>query len=314
MAFDKRNPAHRKRACERLATRQFGLVTLDQARSYGLTGPTLTRLVTAGTWSRKYPGVYSLSSVPESLEQRVLAAVMWAGPGAVATHRSAGSLWGMDGCTPGVVDITVERGGKSRAPAGIKLRQRHLPRKDKTHLGIIPITTPIRTLIDLGAVLTQNEVEFALEDCIHRDLVDVDRFERRVADLTESRCRGLGVVRRLLASRGPDPAPESRLEVELQQLMRRAGLPLPRRQFVVKDHDGFVARLDFAFPEALVAVEAEGYRYHSGRQAWERDAKRRNHLQRLGWRVIVVTWRRLREAPHEIIRELEELLGIQRLL
>src|SRR5438270_9369463 len=52
---------------------------------------------------------------------------------------------------------------------------------------------------------------------------------------------------------------------------------------VVAGH--LIARVDFAFPAAKVAVEADGYRWHSGRAQWQQDLERRNALTNLGWRV-----------------------------
>jgi very-short-patch-repair endonuclease len=61
-------------------------------------------------------------------------------------------------------------------------------------------------------------------------------------------------------------------------------------------------------------IEADGYAFH-GRQKsrWERDADCRTQLQALGWRVIVVTWERLRQAPDRVIAQIQDFLGIQRL-
>jgi very-short-patch-repair endonuclease len=314
MTFEKRNPLHRRQACERLAKKRHGVLGLDQAKELGLGQAALTRLVQSGAWKRRYPRVYLMASMPDTFEQRAMAACVWAGPGAVTTHRSAGCLWHMVREAHHDVEVAVPRGGKSRAPIGVRVRQRVLPDQDKTHLGVIPITTPIRTLIDLGDTLSEEEAEVILEESLFRKRVDLYRLQQRALDLAATRCRGAKLMQRLVEQRGHDPACESRLEVAVQRLMRRARLPQPRRQFTIQQNDRFLARVDFAFPEARVAIEADGYKFHAPRDAFERDAVKRNRLQALGWRVIVVTWKRLREDPDGVIKEIEECLGIHRLL
>lgn len=69
-----------------------------------------------------------------------------------------------------------------------------------------------------------------------------------------------------------------------------------------------VARLDFAYPEILLAIEADGFRHHGDKAGWNRDLARRNALTALGWRVIHVTWDDLRERPREIVRHLREAI------
>ena len=59
-----------------------------------------------------------------------------------------------------------------------------------------------------------------------------------------------------------------------------------------------MAIVDFAYPDIKLAIEAEGYRWHSSRARWERDLERRNELTALGWRVIHVTWAEF-DAPAE---------------
>lgn len=71
----------------------------------------------------------------------------------------------------------------------------------------------------------------------------------------------------------------SPIELKLYEAMRREGLS-PTPQFCIEGY--FV---DFAFPEARVAVEADGAAYHQGERR-ERDRKRDWVLRRLGWKVL----------------------------
>ena len=91
--------------------------------------------------------------------------------------------------------------------------------------------------------------------------------------------------------------------------MRSHQLPVPVRQYEIRDGRKVIARLDFAFPEQRIAVEADSYRWHSGRIPWERELNRRNELRRRGWLVIHVTDRQMRERPSRVIGDVREALA-----
>ena len=90
--------------------------------------------------------------------------------------------------------------------------------------------------------------------------------------------------------------------------MQRAGLPPPVSQYEIRDQGKLLARVDFAYPEAMVAIEADGYRYHSGKVSWQRDRIRRNALTTRGWRVLHVTWDDLQTRPDEVTSEIRVAL------
>src|SRR5690242_16501161 len=97
----------------RIASKQFGLVTRDQALAAGLSEDAIGRRVRSGRWVRLHPNVYRLAGAPDTWEQRILAAVLAAGPTAIASHLSAAVLWQVPG-----MDARLGRGhGRSRAAA-----------------------------------------------------------------------------------------------------------------------------------------------------------------------------------------------------
>jgi very-short-patch-repair endonuclease len=64
-----------------------------------------------------------------------------------------------------------------------------------------------------------------------------------------------------------------------------------------------------AYSHARLAIEADGYRYHSGRVPWERDRARLNDLTLLGWRVIHVTWTEFTRRPARTIDAIARALA-----
>ena len=86
----------------------------------------------------------------------------------------------------------------------------------------------------------------------------------RTSAAQKGRC-GIPRVRSALVTRRGEAALESRLEVKVRRLLFRSGLPRPVRQHRVV-LDGNPYRIDFAWPDRLVAVEAEGRAADGGRR------------------------------------------------
>ncbi len=78
------------------------------------------------------------------------------------------------------------------------------------------------------------------------------------------------------------------METRLLRAIGLRGLPEPVPQHEVWDGDRFVARVDFAYPGARVAVEYDSEQFHSGRIAADRDRSRRHLLLAAGWLTIEV--------------------------
>ena len=87
---------------------------------------------------------------------------------------------------------------------------------------------------------------------------------------------------------GATPRKASALETHLARSMEAAGLPKPEREYVF--HPERKWRLDFCWPDAMLAVEVEGGIYrgggHTSAGGIKRDIDKHNALTLLGWRVL----------------------------
>src|SRR5256886_12739957 len=147
------------RMITKIAARQHGVVSRQQAIQAGFSRFAISRRLAAGQLKVVFPGVFAIPGVPDSPLQRFMAACLWAGDGAVASHRAAAWLWEIEGFTSAPVEISTTVGG-SRAPKGVIChRVASLPPGDVTRRNGIPVTTPARTLLDLGAVAGKRRVE-----------------------------------------------------------------------------------------------------------------------------------------------------------
>jgi very-short-patch-repair endonuclease len=301
-----------ERLCRRLAAAQDALLHRRQAVACGMTKSAIGRRVASGTWRTVLPAVYLLDGAPFTWERRVRAASLWAGRSSALSHESAAALWKLEGFAPGPIVASTCRSLKPVPGVRIHRVSAIGPADVGDRDGII-VTSPARTLFDLAGT-HPGKVEVALDGALHCGLVSLPRLRWFVRTHAGRGRPGSAVMRSLLSAR-PDGyvPPESPLEGKVWSLLRRTGLPPPVRQHRVLDGGRVIARVDLAYPDAMVAIEVDGYRWHSGWQAWRDDLARRNRLTALGWRVLHVTHDDLVARPDGIVDHLRALLSARSL-
>jgi very-short-patch-repair endonuclease len=242
--------------------------------------------------------VYAEGHPRLTLQGRFLAAVVACGDRAVLSHRSAAALWGVLPEGGPRIDVTVpSTSGRSRRGAMIVHRS-PLGAHEVTRKDGIPVTTPARTVLDLAAVVSRRELERAIDEAAYLRL-DLSGLEPR-----RGRRGGAAIARVLDEHRAGATRTRSELEERVLALCRRAGLPAPEVNASV---EGFT--VDFAWRAQQLIVETDGWQAHGTRAAFERDRRRDARLTAAGWRVLRLTWRRLRDEPGEVGRELGLLLA-----
>ena len=132
--------------------RQLGLVTIEQTIECGMSERTRRRRCAVGEWMRVHRRVYRSLAYPSSHEQRLLAAVLAAGPTAAISHYAAASSLGVERFRSGLVELSVQEHRNITLAGGSLHRIADLSPRDVMMLGPIPVTTHTRTLVDLGAV------------------------------------------------------------------------------------------------------------------------------------------------------------------
>jgi very-short-patch-repair endonuclease len=263
----------------------------------------------SGLIVKEYPRVYRFAAAPPSFQQKLKAVTLRAQGQVWASHRAAGGFWRLDDVPTGVAEFTTCTRLRTGDPDVIIHRVDGMSPRDVAEVSGLPITTVHRTLIDLGAVLDADAVEIALESALRRRITTIDRLLRRLEDVGGRGRRGAGVLRGILEQRDPAAPPtDSALETRFLLLVRRYRLPIPLRQQVVRDENGFVARVDFGYPDADVIIEVESRRHHLNPSDWERDLRRHNRLAAQGKRVLRITYRRMLDDPDGIAVEIRTAL------
>lgn len=133
-----------------------GHVSRAQLLRLGLSDGAIKARLRLGRLIRVHVGVYAVGYVRTDPVARAAAAVLACGPGAVLSHASAAALWGFRKRWPSSIEVTT---ATARRRAGIKVhRSGTLSRPDITRHRGIPVTTAVRTLIDLAPGLSDRQM------------------------------------------------------------------------------------------------------------------------------------------------------------
>lgn len=279
--------------------RQSGVVSREQAIACGVSARAMRGRLERGLVAESHPGVYRSSAHPTSDTQRVWAASLWAGSRAVVDGPAAAFWYGILDRIPAgsPVGVTVPHAVRRRAPDGVRLRRRDLGSRDLAQVRGVGVT---------GLALTALETAVSLPDGVSF----LDRvLQRRLpfAELYAAYCRSIGtpgaVRARFLLVEVADRA-DSRAERRLIGLLRQAGA------------DGFErARpfgrwtIDLAFPRQRVAIEFDGWAFHSGPERFQNDRTKQNALVAAGWTVLRFTWRDLTEHPDDVVSQVRQAVA-----
>jgi very-short-patch-repair endonuclease len=246
---------HSKRAARlwELADRQHGIVARTQLLELGLHPQAIKRRVRSGRLHRLSGGVYAVGRPQITQHGRWMAAVLSCGPHGVLSHGSAARLWEI-GSERGRIEVSVPSRTPRRRDGIVVHRRAALGAEDVTSHSGIPVTTPVRTLVDLAARLGRGRLERAIREADARGLVDPETLRAALGDLRGQ--RGVAALHETL-DRRTFVLTDSELERRFLPIARRVGLPAPETQRMV---NGF--RVDFYWPELGLIVETDGLRYH----------------------------------------------------
>lgn len=274
-----------------LVRRQHGTIARRQLLELGLTPRRIERRIASGRLHPVWRGVYAVGRPLLDQHGRWMAAVLACGPDAMLSHGSAAALWGFGKELGGSIDVSVPARGRNR------LRGIRVHRRTETALGDvavhegIPLTSPVRTLIDQATRLRPMQLERAVNEA---DKLDRVRANVLHASLDKYRGQpGVASLRKLL-----DPLAFRLSDSTLEQLMRplakAVGLPPPETKTWVNG-----CEVDFFWPELGLVIETDGLRYHrtasQQRRGLERDQA---HLAAGMWPLRFSHWQVKYDPAH----------------
>lgn len=285
-----------------VAAAQHGVISRRQLTAVGLGRSAIAHRVAQGRLHRLHRGVYLVGhEVPARLAPEVAALLACSGAGAVLSHRTAATLWGVGPPTEGV-DVTVV-GRDCGRRAGVRVhRVRHLDTRDRALRERLPITAPARTLLDLAEAIPPRDLERAVAEALVKKLTTEPQLERLLSRSPGR--RGTRPLRAILDQTKGPPITRSEAERRLLDLIRAGQLPAPRTNAKVGRYE-----VDFLWIRQRVVVEVDGYAFHSNRAAFERDRARDGDLQARGFAVLRLTWRQITDEPHRSLVRIAQVLA-----
>lgn len=160
------------------ADRQAGYFTAGQALEAGYGYPLQHYHRERGHWVPVDHGLFRLRRYPEGENEQLTRLWLWSRsqegePQAVVSHETALSVWGLSDLMPEKVHLSVPRGFRKRPPAGVVLHKADLAEGDVEERDGVPVTTPLRTLIDAARDrrVSPEHLDSAVREAVERGLV-----------------------------------------------------------------------------------------------------------------------------------------------
>jgi very-short-patch-repair endonuclease len=288
----------------RRATRPYGVTT---AEKLDLTDRQRQHACANGVLERPYPGVLVDPATPRTPHRDLLAAVLAGGRMAAAWGRSAGWLCELLDEPPACPEIVVPLRRYARIEGVVVRRSSDLCPAHITTWKHIPTTKPLVTAVDLGVELTPMELAEAYVRARQRKLFEPSAVQAMLGRIAKPGRDGVRTARDALTlvMIGERPA-DSILELRFHHGPGRS-LPPYQYQYPVRV-DGKDYRIDFAYPEVMLAIELDGYEKRKSREALRRDARRLTALAKAGWTVAHFTWEDVNYAPDRVVADVLWLL------
>jgi very-short-patch-repair endonuclease len=277
-----------------------GVFSRSEALSCGLTDNQLEWGVKTGRFERLYHNVYVHAGAPKSLQMHEAAACKSAGENAAISHRSALQEYGLADVRAEMIEVTTADRRCKCAPFKLH-RTNYLPPHHIRMRNGRPVTDPARSCFDAGAVLRLPTVRRVVGQAVRRNLTTPKELMGRLIEHGGRGRPGCASLRTSLEDLHPDLGKvDSELEALMLHNVWSGSLPRPKVQYVVMVR-GRKRRLDFAYPEVKLGIEAEGREEHGADHAFDPDRARNDELKTIGWEIVQFTWKHVHDDPEWVV-------------
>lgn len=280
------------------------------ALRYGFDRSALSRLAADGFVERVGPRHFRPRHVPWTLQARHREAVTLAGPVAQLGARSALVHYGLTAIPPNI-EVLVPRGVKGTPGSYRRMQSTDIAPSDIVTRRGIPMSTPVRAVIDAGRDLTISETVQAISLGIERKLITAEKVERRLAELAKRGRPGVRTVRTALSYFDHRPLATT-FEQDFEAVVRRNGFAQPLRQLRVKC-EAHTYYLDHAWPDHELWVECDSMLAHGSAEALQADNERQNRIiSQTGFQPLRFTYWDVHGRPEYVAETLARHLPRQR--
>jgi hypothetical protein len=270
-------------AIERIATPQENTIARWQILAVGGTDQHIASRVRPGGLTLELPGVYSLPG-PRSFRRRLWIAHLAVGPESLIGFEAGGAMHDFDGYPPNRVVLITPHSGWQHVGDFTVHQISDVADAHRTTISGLPVTTRVRTIVDLAAVASVSRLAAVVDHELTRGTVrfgDIGDCLRSVAR------RGKPGVRKLTAIldvRGPEYVPPgSKAEQVLLDALDALGEPEPRRQFPFPGRQFTAGCVDVAYVPEKFIVEVDSRNWHQRIAQRKRDIARDAEAAVHGW-------------------------------
>lgn len=262
-------------------------------------GITLSRLHSS-RFVRIFNGVYVDAGIVITPAVRAEAALVPFGGRAYASHSSAARLLGLPIPTMPDEHVTVSDPRDRRPRPGIVCHVQ--PRAAVAMADGVRVSTPEQAFVELATLLPLVDLVVVGDHAVRRGLTTLEKL-RRFCDLSPLP----GVARARAAVAFVRERVDSPMETRLRMLLVLAGLPEPVVNMRVEDGAG-LRRYDLCWPQCRLIVEYDGRQHAESIEQWTSDLGRREAIDDVGWRILVVTARDIYVHPERTVENIARVL------
>jgi hypothetical protein len=304
----KENPqSSPKRPRERVATvarGQWGLVHWRQLRTCGVSQAMISRWLAEGYLQLVQPRVYAVGHTAPNFEADLMAAALYAGPGAMLSHETGTWWWGLTDWKLKAIDVSTPRECRSRKPPGrLPIHVHGRRRLERVLHRQAPVTTLPQTLLDFASVASYRRVRYALAQAEYLELIDFDALE----EIAGRGRPGSERLRQAIANHRPQLAyTRSEFERRFIELCEWGGLPIPEFNVNVLG-----LTVDALWREQRVVVELDGKQGHGTPAQIARDHERDLRLRALGFTVLRYVWGQITSRRALVVADVRRALGLR---
>ena len=256
------------------------------------------RLRPRGPWQQLLPRTYLAVTGTPTVDQKEMAALLYAGPRSVLTGRSALRGQGLANVAPSVIDVLVPASCQRKSAAFAVLHRTTRMPDHVIAAGRLLYAMPPRAIADAVRSLADlREARAVVASAVQQGRCPLWMLTR---ELDGGTVRGSALLRQVLAEVAEGM--RSVAEADFMDLIKRGRLPMPLFNARLYGPDGaLIAIPDAWWPEAGVAAEVDSREWHLTPADWERTMRRHAQMSSYGIIVLHFTPREIRSGPAAVI-------------
>ncbi len=285
-----------------VARGQAGVISREQCLLAGLSPDQVGNLIARDALVKLSRGVFRVRAAPAREDTALWHAVL-----ATQGHlmgAAAAFVWQLSADFPDRIEVLLPSRRRVDAPNQVRVRRLACGPAELTERFRLPVTSRARTVMDCAAFGCVPNPMALLDRALSQGWLTPADLEHRLARPVA----GNRVLRQLVKRQLPGAEAES--ERRLHRLLRRAGIGGWVGNHPVIARGRTIARIDVAIEDVQLAIEVDGFAYHSDPGRFQRDRSRQNELVRLGWTVLRFTWADIVERPGYVVTTIRRQLSI----